>query len=175
MAATRKARGMRAGWTAGWGASGLRRLGGGPQGRRRLFGVRLAVEECLQLLAHLEVRDLLGRDVHLLARLGVAALAGSAVAETEAPEAPDLHLVAALQGVHDAAERGLDDDPRLDLRDVELLGDDVDEVRLGHGVPGGVRFGHRGRSRFRAESSPQILRSQGYAGGCEHRRAGRAN
>src|ERR1041384_2080486 len=124
-------------------ASGLRGLGGGASGRGRgLLGVRLAVEERLELLAHLEVRDLRGRDVHLLARLGIAALAGRPVAEAEAAEAADLDLLAALQSVDDAAQRRLDDDPGLDLRDVELLGDDVDQVRLGHGVPGGGGIGH---------------------------------
>src|SRR5690242_2771154 len=86
----------------------------------------LAVQQGLQLLAHLEVGDLLGRHVHFLPRLRVAALARRAVAETEAAEAPDLDFLAVLQGVHDAAERGFDDDPRLDLRDLQLAGDDVD-------------------------------------------------
>jgi hypothetical protein len=106
--------------------------------------VRLAVEESLQLLAHLEVRDLLGRNVHLLARLRVAALARRPITEPEAPETADLDLVPALQGVHDAAQRGFDDDARLHLGDVELLGHDVDQVRLGHRVPRGGRISHRG-------------------------------
>src|SRR5262245_20446558 len=106
------------------GASGLGGSGAGAAGGERLLGWGLHVEQGLQLLVHLEVRYLLVRNVDLLARLGVAALARSAVAEAEAPEAPDLDLLAALERVHDAPERGLDDDPRLHLGDVEALGDD---------------------------------------------------
>src|SRR4051812_44490046 len=87
------------------GVSGLRRLGSGTGGRGRgLVRMRLAVQEGLQLLAHLEVGNLLRRHVHLLARLRVAALARRAVPEPEAAEAADLDLVAALERVHDAAE-----------------------------------------------------------------------
>ena len=119
-----------------------------PSGRGggRLFGAGHAVEQGLQLLAHLEVRDLLGRDVHLLARLRVAALARGAVAEAEAAEAPDLDLLAALERGDDAPEGRLDDDPRLHLGDVEALRHDADQVGLGH--RGSRRLGHFARTPF---------------------------
>src|SRR5512134_50365 len=97
-----------------------------------VLGQRDAVEERLQLLPHLEVRDLLRWHVHLLARLRVAALPRRAVAEAEGPESADLHLLTALERGDDAAEGGLDDDACLDLCDVEALCHDADQVRLGH-------------------------------------------
>src|SRR4029450_8162983 len=105
---------------------------------------RLAVEEGLQLLAHLEVGDLFGRYVDLLPRLRVAALSRRAISEAEAAESPDLDFLAVLQRVYDAFERRFHDDPCLDLRDLQLSGDDVDEIGLGHGVTGLVI--HRERS-----------------------------
>src|SRR4029079_4673944 len=79
--------------------------------RRRTFTrrQRLFVDELFQFLARLEVWDFLRRDVHLVASLGVAALAGLALAEAEAAEAAQLDLLAALQGVDDAGEDGIDD------------------------------------------------------------------
>src|SRR3989441_821633 len=114
----------------------------------------LAVQQGLQLLAHLEIGDLLGRNVDLFPRLRVAALAGGAIAEAEAAEAPDLDFLAGLQGVHDAPKRGLHDDSGLDLRDLQLAGDDVDEIGLGHGVSGFVI--HRGRSTARGGDEAEV-------------------
>src|SRR5688500_18395313 len=105
-------------------------LRSGPGGIRRRFGdgflgSGLTVQQRLQFLAHLEVRDLLGRNVDLLAGLRVAAHPRGAIPEAEASKAPDLDLLAVLEGVHDALERRFHDDPGLDLRDVELAGHDV--------------------------------------------------
>src|SRR5688500_6637596 len=85
-----------------------------------LLGCGLAVEKGLQLLPHLEIGNLLRGHVDLLPRLRVATLARGAIAEAEAAKAADLHLLSGLEGVDDTLQGGLDDDPGLDLRNVQL-------------------------------------------------------
>src|SRR5437016_3705876 len=88
-------------------AHGVRRRGRrGRTWRRRDF----FVDELLELFAGLEVRNLLRRDVHLVAGLRVASLAGFALAEAEAAEPAQLDLLAAMQRVDDALEHRVDDD-----------------------------------------------------------------
>src|SRR5262249_37674194 len=76
------------------------------------------VDQVLQLLAGLEVRDLLRRDVHFVAGLGVAALAGLALTKAKAAESSQLDLFAPMQRVDDAFEDGVHDDLRVFLREV---------------------------------------------------------
>src|SRR3954469_18691871 len=71
------------------------RRNGARRSRRRRRRRGLAVDELFEFLAGLEVRDLLRRHVHLVARLRVAALARFALAQAEAAEAPQLDLLAA--------------------------------------------------------------------------------
>src|SRR5687768_573309 len=87
-------------------------------GRRRCRYVRVAVDQLLQLLARLEVGDLLRRHVHLVPRLRVAALARLPAAQPEAAESAQLDLLAAMQRVDDALEDRVDDDFRMLLREV---------------------------------------------------------
>ena len=61
----------------------------------------------LQLLAGLEKRNALGRDVNFGARLGIASSTPAPLACAEAAEAPYFDAVAALQGADDAFEDGL--------------------------------------------------------------------
>src|SRR3989442_5166966 len=80
-------------------------------GRRRRFGrLRRAVDQLLQLLSGLEVRDSLGRDVHLVSGLGIAPLAGPALPDAEASEAAQLDLLVLAQGVDDRVEDRVHDD-----------------------------------------------------------------
>ena len=93
---------------------------------------RLPVDQVLQFLARLEVRDALGRHVHLVAGLRVAALAGLALAKAEAAESAQLDLLAALEGIDDALEHGVDDDLGVLLREVRDARDFFDQFRLRH-------------------------------------------
>ena len=69
-----------------------------------LAGVRLfAVDQLLQLLAGLEKRDRLGRNLDRLARLGIASDAAAALACTEAAKASDLHLAVFPKGLDDGS------------------------------------------------------------------------
>src|SRR5262249_37423713 len=75
------------------GATPLRR-----RGRRRLL-----VDQLLELLARLEVRNLLRRHVHFVAGLRVTPLPRLAFAQAEAAESAQLDLLAAMQRIDDAA------------------------------------------------------------------------
>src|SRR5262249_25086025 len=86
--------------------------------RRRRRRVGLPVDELLQLLAWLEVRDLFRRDVHLVAGLRVAPLAGLPAPQPEAAEPAQLDLLAAVERVDDALEDRVDDDLRMLFREV---------------------------------------------------------
>src|SRR4051794_36881445 len=71
---------------------------------RGFGGFGLAVDQIFQFLARLEVRDLLRRHVHLVARLRIAALARLALAQAEAAESTQLDLLATMQRIDDALE-----------------------------------------------------------------------
>src|SRR5688572_14040597 len=75
------------------------------------------VDQFLQFLAGLEVRDLLRRHFQLLPGLRIAAGAGLAAAQAEAAEAAELDLLSGAEGVDDGVEDDVDD--RLGL----LLGE----------------------------------------------------
>src|SRR4051794_14236949 len=77
-------------------------------GKRGRF--RFAVDQLLELLARLEVRHLLRRNVHLVAGLGIAPLPRFTPPEPETAEPPQLDLLAAMQRVDDALEDRVDDD-----------------------------------------------------------------
>src|SRR5829696_5347451 len=102
-------------------------------GKRTL--VRNLLDRLLEGVARAEGGDLLGRDLHLLAGLGVSALPGLALLDGELPEAHDLDLLARFERLgHDL----------LEGREVPLgfagwhighLGDPLDELLLLHGCP----------------------------------------
>src|SRR5919109_394907 len=104
---------------------------------RRLTSARdpSRVDELAQALADLEEGNALLGNVHGAAGLGVAALAGVAVTDAEAAEAPQLHLVPLGEGVGDVVEHRVDDGLRLLLGEVGDLGDLVDQLRFRHLPP----------------------------------------
>src|SRR5512139_3669266 len=90
-----------------------------------------------QLLARLEVRHVLRRNLHALARLGIAPDTGGAEAQTEAAETADLDPLAArqvsCQRVEDRFHRHLDiRNRKLRMPRRQLS----DQLRLGHGLLG---------------------------------------
>src|SRR5262245_23259058 len=93
------------------------RLDGHRVGRRRR-AIRLFVDEVFELFAGLEVRNLLWRHVHLIARLRVPALARLALPKTEAAEPAQLDLFPTMQRVDDALEHRFDDDFGVLLREI---------------------------------------------------------
>src|SRR5262245_59252690 len=129
-------------------------------GRRRAvraarLAVRLAVDELFELLARLEVRDLLRRDVDLVARLRVAALPRLTLAQPEAAEAAQLDLLTPMQRIDDALEDRVDDDLGVLLRQVGDTGDLLHELRLGHAAARRCRKGHGGQFLLR-KWSPSV-------------------
>src|ERR687898_2228956 len=78
----------------------IRRDGG--RLRHGSLRIRLAVNQLLELLARLEVRNLLRRHVHLVARLRVAPLPWLAPPQPKAAESAQFDLLAAMQRVDDA-------------------------------------------------------------------------
>src|SRR5258706_8060665 len=120
------------------------------------------VDELPELLAGLEVRDLLRRHHHAGPRLGVPAGTAVAPADAEAPEAPQLDLVALLQGVDDGGEDGFHDDLGVLASEVGHLRHLIHQLGLGHSLtppppsPSPRRPGTRrpGWSCARGSSSP---------------------
>src|SRR5262245_4812182 len=78
--------------------------------RRHRRRVRLAVDQLLQFLPGLEVGHLLRRNVDLVTRLGIPALARLATPQPEAAKSPPLDLLASMQRIDDALEDRVDDD-----------------------------------------------------------------
>ena len=120
--------------------------------------LRLAVDQFLQFLARLEVRHLLRRNVHLVARLRVAPLARLAPPQPEAAEPAQLDLLAAVQRVDDALEDGVDDDLRVLLREVRNPRDFLDELRFRHAA--GVHSASPPASQRQRSCSSSPARSQ---------------
>src|SRR5215211_8222797 len=77
--------------------------------------------------------NLLGRDLHLLAGLGVSALPGLALLDGELPEARDLDLLAGLERLSHYLLEGLEVLLSLALGRTGLLCDPLDELLLLHG------------------------------------------
>src|SRR5262249_15120292 len=104
--------------------------------RARLpFGRRIDpgfVDEVLQFLAGFEVRDFLGRDVHLVTGLRIASLPRLAPPQPEAAEPAQADLLPAMQRVHDALEDGVNDDLGVLLREVGHARHFLDEFGFGH-------------------------------------------
>src|SRR5512145_2198622 len=92
----------------------------------------LAVHFVSQLLAGLELRNLLRGDLDLLAVAGVAAGAGSTGGDGEGAEADEGDLVAGAEGARDAADDLVQGGSGLGLVDVRLLGDGGDQLGLVH-------------------------------------------
>src|SRR5579883_2969986 len=107
-----------------------------PAGRRRnRVLVRLSpglVHPLLELLADLEERQPLGLHLDRVASARVAPLVRLVVSDLEAAEAPDLDALALLQRLLHRVEDAVDDQLRLALGQVQLVGDHLDQIRLGH-------------------------------------------
>src|SRR5262249_23168971 len=119
----------------------------------------LAVDQLLELLAWLEVRDLLRRHVHLVAGLGVAPLARLATPQPEAAEPAQLDLLAAMQRVDDALEDRVDDDLGVLLGEVRNPGTLFDELRFRHAAS--IHGGSFGES-FQLSATGFPLIASGY-------------
>src|SRR5262245_3961095 len=124
-------------------------------------GLGFAIDQFLQLLARLEVRHLLRRHIHFVARLRVAALARLALTETETAEPAQLDLLAAVQGLDDAPEHRVDDDFRVLLGEIRHARHFLDEFRLGHAAARSIqrrlliRVWGSGTGGWKDSSSPQ--------------------
>ena len=119
-------------------------------------------------------------ELHLLARLRVAPLAGRALLGVEGAEADERDAVAVGDRLDDDVERGPEHRGGRLLRDARLLADRVDELALrhrGHGdagarapaLRGQSRERRRGRGRRREQSSARAVRG----GALRARRGGR--
>src|SRR5918995_5669406 len=92
--------------------------------------------DCLfEGVARAEGGNLLGRDLHLLAGLGVSALPGLALPHGELTEARDLHFFAGLERLgHDLLE-GREVPLGLGGGHIGLFSDPLDKLLLLHGCP----------------------------------------
>src|ERR1700737_2002045 len=120
--------------------------------------VQCLVDELLQLLPGLEVRDLLRWHFHLLAGLGVAAGPRFAAAETAAAESAQLDFLSGAERLHDGVEHDVHDGLGLFLRQLNDASYLVDQFGLGHHARLGVV-----RSVFRLFAQSVLL-----AGSCYH-------
>src|ERR671913_1270003 len=92
--------------------------------------------DCLfEGVARAEGGNLLGRDLHLLAGLGVSALPGLALPHGELPEACDLDLLASLERFGHYLLESLEVLLGLALGHPSFLGDPLDEFPLLHDCP----------------------------------------
>src|SRR3954452_3420778 len=99
-------------------------------------GPELALDDLLERRGGLEARDPGGGDLHGLAGLRVASLAGGALEDPELAEARQRDLVARAQLVGDLLQRGLDRFLGLVVAQARLLGDCAREVGLVDGCHG---------------------------------------
>src|ERR1700736_2226265 len=99
--------------------------------------IRALVHALAQVLAGLEVRDVLARERHRLAGLGVASLARRAGMEGEAAEAADLDALSLGERIAHDLQNLLQRELNILRRQMLLLGgDDLDEFGLGHAAWG---------------------------------------
>src|SRR5215210_6553455 len=84
-------------------------------------------------VARTEGGNLLGRDLHLLAGLGVSALPGLSLLDRELPEARDLDLLAGLECLGHYLLEGFEVLLCLALGHIGLLCDPLDQFLLLHG------------------------------------------
>src|SRR5262249_32009497 len=99
----------------------------------RRTGAGAGVHALAQLLADLEEGKPLRRDVDRRAGARIAALVALVLANGEAAEASDLDAIALLQGVDHRIEDAVDNLLRLALGELDLVGDELDELGLRHG------------------------------------------
>src|SRR4051812_35047080 len=92
------------------------------------------LERSLELGPGRELRHARGRDVDRLAGARVHALARAALGDAELAEAGEVHLAATLERVLDGLQHRINGLGRLALAQSGLLGDLIDELRLGHAV-----------------------------------------
>src|SRR5512135_2975268 len=91
------------------------------------------VDVGLQYLAGTECQDAARGDLDVVARLGVAPLARTLVAQNEVAESGNLDLIAVFQDRLHGIEDRLDDVLRLFLRQAaDFLVNDLNQVRFGH-------------------------------------------
>src|ERR687890_2075706 len=95
--------------------------------------VRTLLDRLLEGVARAEGGNLLGCDLHLLARLRVPALPGLALLDGELPEARDLDLLASLERFGHYLLEGLEVLLSLALGHPSFLCDPLDEFLLLHG------------------------------------------
>src|SRR5918995_4214206 len=94
---------------------------------------RLALDRLFEGVARAEGGNLLGRDLHLLAGLGIPAFPGLTLLDRELPEACDLDLLASPERFGHYLLEGLEVLLGLALGRTGLLGDPLDEFLLLHG------------------------------------------
>src|ERR687893_775149 len=95
--------------------------------------VRRLLDCLFEGVARAEGRNLRGRDLHLLAGLGVPALPGLALPHGELAEARDPDLLAALERLGHHPLEGTEVPLGLALGYPGLLGDPLNELPLVHG------------------------------------------
>src|SRR5579883_1422217 len=92
------------------------------------------VDDVFQFLAGLEIRNLLGRDFHASARLGISPDARLTLTSAETAESTDLDFVSRAQGTDDAVEDSLHDDLGLLPGHLHDAGDFFNQVGLRHRI-----------------------------------------
>src|SRR5690606_33315358 len=98
---------------------------------RQLLAEERLVHPLAQVLADLEERKLLGRDVHRLAGARVAALVGLVLADGETTKSADFNALSVLECLHHRVEDTVHDLLGFPVGQLELLGDSLDELGLG--------------------------------------------
>lgn len=85
-------------------------------------------------LTRLERDDVLGLDVDGVARSRISRFPGLASFDLKDSEVPKFNTTVAHQGVDDGVERELDDFFRLDLRELQLIRNELNNFFFGHSV-----------------------------------------
>src|SRR4051794_21129272 len=111
--------------------------------REERRGVGLLLQGLLQPRAGRELRDPRGRDLDGLAGARVHALARAALGDAELPEAREIHLAAAPEGVLDRVQYSVNGLGRIALRKTRRGSDLVDELGLRHSLSSLNSLGRR--------------------------------